>query len=163
MSSGVFSARYDGSTEAHAPAIAATTWPAELAIRAETPGYDARLNLSISFSPLAITAATISNGGAGYQPNDLMVVNGGTVHSGGAQAQLRVDSIGLGGVVTVVSVAVAGLYDAPPSSPVSVSPITGTGAGALFTPNVHGYDAEFVQHGADSLAGGGRTSMEIRG
>lgn len=136
--SGVFSARYDGSIEVQAPAIAATTESAELAIRAETPGYDARLSLSISYPPLALTAATISNSGTGYQPNDLMAVNGGTVRSGGAQAQLRVDGIGPGGAVTAVSVAVAGLYDVPPPSPASVTPITGAGAGAMFTPTLMG-------------------------
>ena len=136
--SGVLSARYDGSTEDQAPAIAATAHDAELAIKAETPGYDARLILSGSVTPIAITAATVSSGGSGYQPNDLLAVNGGTVHSGGAQAQLRVGSIGAGGAVTAVSIAVPGLYDAPPPSDVSVTPITGAGAGAKFRPTFIG-------------------------
>lgn len=139
LPSGVFSARYDGFTEDQAPAIAATTHDAELGIKAETPGYGARLILSASLTPLAMTGATVLKGGSGYQLNDLLAVVGGTVHSGGEQAQLRVARVGAAGDVTAVSVMVPGLYDSPP--PVAddnVTPITGAGAHASVVPTFIG-------------------------
>ncbi|WP_129274601.1 hypothetical protein [Bradyrhizobium betae] len=139
LPSGVLSARYDGFTEDQAPAIAATTHDAELGIKAETPGYGARLILSASLTPLAMTGATVLKGGSGYQLNDLLAVVGGTVHSGGAPAQLRVARVGAAGDVTAVSVTVPGLYDSPP--PVAddnVTPITGAGAHASVVPTFIG-------------------------
>lgn len=120
--SGILSARYDGSFGAPAPEIAAYKGDADLVISGESAG-NARLVLSTGLPPFLITGASIANAGAGYHVNDLLVVQGGTVHSGGAQAQLRVDSIGPGGTVTAVSVATPGLYDALPTpAPVAVSP-----------------------------------------
>jgi hypothetical protein len=117
--SGVLSARYDGSFGAPAPQIAAFKGDAELGISAESTG-SARLVLSSGFQPFAITGASIANAGAGYQKNNLLIVQGGTSHAGGAPAQLRVDSVGPGGVITGISVATSGLYDVPPTNPAAV-------------------------------------------
>lgn len=112
--SGILSARYDGSFGSPAPKIAAYKGNADLVISGESAG-NARLVLSTSLNPFLIAGASIANAGAGYQVNDLLIVQGGTVHSGGSQAQLRVDSIGPGGAITAISVVAPGLYDGPPA------------------------------------------------
>jgi hypothetical protein len=70
-------------------------------------------------------------GGTGYAVSDTLTVSGGT----GTAATLTVDSVS-GGVITGVSVATNGEYTVAPTSPVSVT--GGTGSGATFNLTLDG-------------------------
>lgn len=118
--SGVLSARYDGSFNAPAPRIAAHKGDAEFGVSAESAG-NARLVLSTALGPFLITGASIARAGTGYQRNDLLIVQGGTLQPGGSPAQLRVETVGPGGAVTSISVAEPGLYAAFPT-PIDQAP-----------------------------------------
>jgi hypothetical protein len=76
-----------------------------------------------------VTAGNLSlaGGGTGYSVNDVLSLVGGTFT---VQATVTVSSVS-GGVVTGWSVSQSGNYTVPPSSPVSVT--GGTGSGATFT------------------------------
>ena len=73
-----------------------------------------------------VTAATVVNGGTGYQVGDPLTVAGGT----GPAAALTVAAVS-SGVITAVTVAAGGSYTLPPANPVSVT--GGHGTGATFT------------------------------
>jgi hypothetical protein len=120
--SGVLSARYDASfSSASVPTIAASKGDAEFRIVSELAGT-ARLVLSSGREPYKTTGASIADAGAGYQKDDLLTVQGGTLYPGpdGAPAQLRVNSVGPEGAITAISVAAPGLYQAPPANHVAV-------------------------------------------
>ncbi len=78
--------------------------------------------------PRSLSSAVIVAGGTGYTVNDVLTVVGGTASQA---AQITVSAVS-GGIITAFTVTRAGSYTAVPSSPVSVT--GGTGSGATFTP-----------------------------
>lgn len=78
----------------------------------------------------------ISNGGTGYTVGDTLTVTGGTLGPNGTASVVKVATISGGGgtgPVATVTISNRGAYKAKPSSPVSVT--GGTGTGAKITPN----------------------------
>ncbi len=92
-----------------------------------------------------VTAAAVAAGGTGHAVGDVITLPSGpnTLPPIGAPAQLLVTSVGLGGVITGVSVVsvvagtpasapVGGSYFAPQANPVAQGTTTGAGTGASF-------------------------------
>jgi subtilisin-like proprotein convertase family protein len=77
--------------------------------------------------PLVVNSATAVLGGTKYAVNDVLTVQGGK----GTAAQLKVTSVGAGGVITGVSVLQGGSYIDPSPNNVTVS-TSGSGTGASF-------------------------------
>ena len=73
------------------------------------------------------TEVTVAGGGTGYTVGDVLTVQGGIFS---IPVELTVDTVAAG-VITAVSVSNAGNYTEAPTSPVSVT--GGTGSGATFT------------------------------
>lgn len=87
---------------------------------------------TFSFSmQLSLTLPTITSGGSGYTAGDVLTLSGGTLGGGGYVATLTVSTVSAG-VITAITVSNYGAYTTPPTSPVSVT--GGTGTGATFTP-----------------------------
>src|SRR5205823_8394472 len=85
----------------------------------------------------------IAAGGSGYNPGDILIVQGGSFFSA---AQLQVMSIGAGGAITSVAILDGGAYTGQPSNPADVTDVTTPAAsGATFTLSFGGMDTSVVQ------------------
>jgi hypothetical protein len=80
---------------------------------------------------LALTAPTITSGGSGYTVGDVLTFSGGVLGSGGYASTVTVSTVSAG-VITGITITNYGAYTTVPTSPVSVT--GGTGTGATFTP-----------------------------
>lgn len=95
-----------------------------------------KINLLDQLLKLAVgnglTAVAVSSGGTGYDVGDVVRAAGGTVAVTGSEAEMRVTAVS-GGVITALVVHEGGSYTSNPSSPNSVTTVTGTGSGASIT------------------------------
>jgi hypothetical protein len=106
---------------------------------------------------LGATAVAIAGGGTGYTVGDTLTIVGGT----GTAAQLTVGTVS-SGVITAVSIAVQnGVYSVFPTSPVSVTGGTGSGAtfnisgGILSTFTITNAGSGYVEQPTVTFSGGG--------
>jgi hypothetical protein len=109
-------------------ALGATTYTgiptATISVPTTAGGVQATANV---FMGTVTGGVTVAGGGTGYTLNDVLTLVGGTST---VSAQLIASSVSAG-VITGVTVSVAGNYSVLPSNPVSVT--GGTGSGATFT------------------------------
>lgn len=102
-------------------------------------------------------SATVAGGGTGYSVSDTLTLVGGVIAQGGAAATFTV-STESGGVITAVTLASAGLYEVPPSSPVQVTGGGGSGATLTLTTQDFAGDTVVVLEGD---AGGSNTDPVV--
>jgi len=106
-----------------------------------------------------ISTVSIVGGGTGYTAGDILTVSGGTFTT---QAQLTVSTVS-SGVITAVTVSVAGVYSVLTTNPISVT--GGTGSGATFNVTTWGLSSAgfvitnagsgYVEQPTVSFSGGG--------
>ena len=109
-----------------------------------------------SCNMLLANTPTVTSGGTGYSVNDVLTISGGTFSAAG---QLTVTAVS-GGVITAATISAYGTYTVLPSSPVSVT--GGTGTGATFTVtwgvrslNITAAGSGYVEQPTVSFSGGG--------
>jgi hypothetical protein len=106
-----------------------------------------------------ISTVSIVGGGTGYTAGDVLSVSGGTFTT---QGQLTVSTVSAG-VITAVTVSVAGIYSVLTTNPISVT--GGTGSGATFNVTAWGLSSSgfvitnagsgYVEQPTVSFSGGG--------
>jgi hypothetical protein len=103
---------------------------------------------------------SVISGGTGYAVNDVVEFTGGTFFQ--QRTRLSVSSVSAG-VITGVIITVYGRYTALPTSPNSVTTITGTGSGAsisitgstFFSANITNAGSGYVEQPTVTFSGGG--------
>jgi len=120
------------------------------------PTTSGGVQATASCNMLLANTPTVTSGGTGYSVNDVLTISGGTFSVVG---QLTVTAVS-GGVITAATILAYGTYTVLPSSPVSVT--GGTGTGATFTVtwgvrslNITAAGSGYVEQPTVSFSGGG--------
>ena len=127
------------------------------AISAPTTAGGVQATADVALEPATFS---IISGGTGYAVSDILEFTGGTFYL--QRTRLSVTSVSAG-VITGVTISIYGRYTVLPTSPNSVTTITGTGSGAsisitgstFFSANITNAGSGYVEQPTVTFSGGG--------